>query len=226
MKKQKKRKRPTQAAKRIEHQNSRRKAGGGRNASLPSSDNTPYEKVGNNDPVSIADEVPFEIPESWEWVRASTLGQMIRGKGIKRTETVSDGKPCVRYGEIYTTYAISFTSTKSFIPQQLYDQCNLFYTGDIIFTLTGENKPDIAKAVAYFGSSPVAAGGDLAYWTNHNMSPLYLVYYMASPYCIEKNVAWQREILSFIFRLKKSVLFLFQYHRKRNKNVLLIDCKR
>ena len=35
-------------------------------------DNMPYEKIGNNEPVCIADEVPFDIPESWEWVR---LGQ-------------------------------------------------------------------------------------------------------------------------------------------------------
>ena len=150
-------------------------------------DNTPYEKVGKDEPVSIADEIPFEIPESWEWVRASSLGQMVRGKGIKRSETVPDGMPCVRYGEIYTSYNVSFTKTKSFIPQTLYDQCNIFRNGDLIFTLTGENKPDIAKTVAYLGESPVAAGGDLAYWTHHNMNPLYLVYYMASPYSIEQK---------------------------------------
>ena len=32
-------------------------------------DNLPYEKVGKNEPVCIADEVPFEIPDSWEWTR-------------------------------------------------------------------------------------------------------------------------------------------------------------
>ena len=37
-------------------------------------DNIPYEKVGKNEPVSIADEVPFEIPESWEWVKLKSLG--------------------------------------------------------------------------------------------------------------------------------------------------------
>ena len=40
---------------------------------LLSSDNTPYEKIGNNKPVSIADEVPFEIPDTWEWVRLGTI---------------------------------------------------------------------------------------------------------------------------------------------------------
>ena len=43
-------------------------------------DNLPYEKVGKNEPVCIADEVPFEIPDSWEWVRLSEIvynrGQM------------------------------------------------------------------------------------------------------------------------------------------------------
>ena len=31
------------------------------------------KKVGKNEPVCIADEVPFDIPESWEWVRLKTL---------------------------------------------------------------------------------------------------------------------------------------------------------
>ena len=37
------------------------------------SDNLPYEKVGKNEPVCIADEVPFDIPENWEWVRLGTI---------------------------------------------------------------------------------------------------------------------------------------------------------
>ena len=38
-----------------------------------SMDNLPYEKVGKNEPVCIADEVPFEIPDSWEWVRLGSI---------------------------------------------------------------------------------------------------------------------------------------------------------
>lgn len=151
-------------------------------------DNLPYEKVGKNEPVCIADEVPFEIPESWEWVRIKNLGAIIRGSGIKRNETVESGFPCVRYGEIYTTYNTSFTSTVSFIPEEINEKCKHFSYGDILMTLTGENKPDIAKAVAYLGEEPVAAGGDLAFWTAHGMNPLYLAYLLASPYVISRKV--------------------------------------
>ena len=131
--------------------------------------------------------MPFEIPDNWTWTRASSLGYMVRGKGIKRTETVEKGLPCVRYGEIYTSYNESFSKAKSFIPEDLDQACSHFFQGDIIFTLTGENKVDIAKAVAYCGDSPVAAGGDMAYWTAHGMDPMYLVFFMACPYCIEQK---------------------------------------
>ena len=113
----------------------------------------------------------------------------MRGSGIKRNETVQQGLPCVRYGELYTTYQTSFTSAVSFIAPDLYEKCKHFSYGDVLMTLTGENKPDIAKAVAYLGTEPIAAGGDLAFWTQHGMNPLFLSYIMASPYIIARKVA-------------------------------------
>ena len=55
-------------------------------------DNLPYEKVGKKEPVCIADEVPFEIPESWEWVRLSNIFSIIngdRGKNYPAKSTLS-----------------------------------------------------------------------------------------------------------------------------------------
>ena len=151
-------------------------------------DNTPYEKIGD-EVRSLADEVPFDIPDSWEWVRIRSLGEIVRGSGIKRNETVPQGCPCVRYGELYTTYQTSFTAATSFISAELDEKCKHFSYGVVLMTLTGENKPDIAKAVAYLGANPVAAGGDLAFWTRHGMNPLFLSYIMASPYIISRKVA-------------------------------------
>ncbi len=42
-------------------------------------DNTPYEKIGNNAAVSIADEVPFDIPDSWEWCRGINCAVIVVG---------------------------------------------------------------------------------------------------------------------------------------------------
>ena len=50
-------------------------------------DNLPYEKVGNNEPVCIADEVPFDIPDSWEWVRFSSVVNYSMGKTPQRKAT-------------------------------------------------------------------------------------------------------------------------------------------
>ena len=155
---------------------------------LKGADNTPYEKIGD-EVRSLADEVPFDIPDSWEWVRIRSLGEIVRGSGIKRNETVQQGLPCVRYGELYTTYQTLFTSAVSFIAPDLYEKCKHFSYGDVLMTLTGENKPDIAKAVAYLGTEPIAASGDLAFWTQHGMNPLFLSYIMASPYIIARKVA-------------------------------------
>lgn len=51
-------------------------------------DNQFYEKIGNREPVCIADDVPFEIPESWEWVRLHSLvsKEIKRGKSPKYSE--------------------------------------------------------------------------------------------------------------------------------------------
>ena len=51
-----------------------------------SSDNLPYEKVGKNEPVCIAEEVPFDIPDSWEWVRLGSFCDMYTGDSINENE--------------------------------------------------------------------------------------------------------------------------------------------
>ena len=48
------------------------------NYCLGFSDNLPYEKIGKNEPVCIAEEVPFDIPESWEWVILSFAFWLLR----------------------------------------------------------------------------------------------------------------------------------------------------
>ena len=54
--------------------------------------NLPYEKVGKNEPVCIADEVPFEIPESWEWIRHNMLFEVQGGSQPPKSKFISTPK--------------------------------------------------------------------------------------------------------------------------------------
>ncbi|MGI6063908.1 restriction endonuclease subunit S [Blautia sp.] len=42
----------------------------------------PYEKVGKNEPICIADEVPFDIPDSWEWARLGSVIELQSGQDM------------------------------------------------------------------------------------------------------------------------------------------------
>ena len=114
---------------------------------------------------------------------------MVRGNGIKRSETIETGFPCLRYGEIYTSFDVILDKPRSFVPKELFDRSVKIKKGDLVFTLTGENTEEIAKALAYLGDYEIAAGGDLAVWTGHGCDSKYLAYLMYSPQLISQKAA-------------------------------------
>ena len=138
----------------------------------------------------IENEMPFEIPANWKWVKLGDIGYFVRGNGIKRTEITTNGKPCIRYGQLYTTFKIKFKEVVSFIPEELYDKCQKVHTGDILMALTGENNFDIALATAYLGNDEIAMGGDMTKLVS-SMDPMYLVWVINSEHSIsyKRNMA-------------------------------------
>ena len=128
------------------------------------------------------DEIPFEIPESWEWCRLGDIGLFERGNGIKRDETFESGYPCVRYGEMYTKYkyAPTFEKTTSYTSKSVFEKCRKAHKGDLFMALTGENKQDISLAAQYVGDEEIAVGGDLCHFTILEAYGLYFVYLINS----------------------------------------------
>ena len=49
---------------------------------------------------SLADEVPFDIPDSWEWVRLGSIGETNIGLTYKPSDVTSDGIPVLRSNNI------------------------------------------------------------------------------------------------------------------------------
>ncbi len=76
------------------------------------SDNLPYEKVGKNEPVCIADEVPFDIPESWEWVKISDVFQTVMGQS-PRGDSVSNLKNGMEFHQGKVFFGEKYISTSN-----------------------------------------------------------------------------------------------------------------
>lgn len=115
-------------------------------------------------------------PDGVEYKRLGEIGTgFYRGSGIKRDDITSDGIPCVRYGEIYTTYHVAFSRCISHTQSQNLSKSKFFSHGDILFAITGESVADIAKSCAYLGNEDCLAGGDILVM-KHEQNPKYIAY--------------------------------------------------
>ena len=72
-----------------------------------------------------------QIPIDWLLKWAADIGSIKKGKGIKRTDILHEGLPCIRYGEIYTKYDNYVKAFDSFISISLAPGCQAINTGDI-----------------------------------------------------------------------------------------------
>ena len=102
-----------------------------------------------------------------------------RGSGITREQITEKGIPCVRYGEIYTTYNTWFSECISHTSLENISNPKYFEHGDILFAITGESVEDIAKSVAYVGNDKCLAGGDIVV-LKHEQEPRYLAHVLAT----------------------------------------------
>lgn len=144
------------------------------------------ELLGNFKSESTNDnDKPFTIPNTWRWVKFKDIGTFARGNGIKRSDIVQKGIPCIRYGEIYTSYKYKFNKAISFISEEKAITLKQAKKNDLLFTLTGESEYEIAKTITYLGDEKLFIGGDMGLFTNHNENPLYLTYYMYSSFAIK-----------------------------------------
>lgn len=119
-------------------------------------------------------------PDGVEYKKLGEIATDIyRGSGIKREQITPTGTPCVRYGEIYTTYGIWFDKCVSHTDATLISSPKYFEYGDILFVITGESVEDIAKSTAYVGQERCLAGGDIVV-LKHTQNPKYISYALAT----------------------------------------------
>lgn len=103
-----------------------------------------------------------EFKRSADWVKTPIVcfAKLYKGKGISKADLSANGKtPCIRYGELYTTYGEIIDNV--FSRTDLPDSDLVFSEGnEVLIPSSGETQEDIAKASCVLHSG-VALGGDL-----------------------------------------------------------------
>lgn len=100
--------------------------------------NRHYEKVGNNAPVCIEDELPFDIPDSWAWVRLGNLVLTVfSGKSPKYSKVPTLNKVIGQQANQWQGLDLSYVKycTDDFIV----DMPNYYYLqdGDVLLNTLG-----------------------------------------------------------------------------------------
>lgn len=127
------------------------------------------------------------MKHDWEYKRLGEVGSFQRGKGIQKTHFVTNGMPCIHYGQIHTTFGVSTLNHISEIPQDLYEQSIIASKGDVLLALTSEDVEGSCKSTAWLGDYDVAISSDAAVF-KHNLNPKFVVYYtQTKAFFIEKS---------------------------------------
>lgn len=126
------------------------------------------------------------------WMKMSEIGTFIRGKRFVRTDIVSNGVPCIHYGDMYTYYGLYATQSKGRLRSELASKMRYAQKNDVVIVAAGENKEDIGVGLAWLGDEP-AAVHDACFIFRSDLYPQYVSHYLRSNYYHKQIVKYVSE---------------------------------
>ena len=139
-------------------------------------DNLPYEQVGKNEPVCIADEIPFDIPDSWEWIRLGSIStyastkKKIKASSADRNLWGLDLEDIEKGGRLL--------SKKKVGERKATGDKTIFEEGDILYS---KLRPYLLK-IMIADESGICTPEIVPFKVFGNINPEYIVAYLKSPY--------------------------------------------
>ena len=138
-------------------------------------DNTPYEKIGN-EVRSLADEVPFDIPDSWEWVR---LGSIVYNRGQITPSTdfcyIDIGSIDNKNQKLNPTDTVIAPDKAPSRARKLVDK------GDVLYSTVRPYLHNMCIVDRDFSCIPIASTGFAVLTCHAELCNKFLFYYMISP---------------------------------------------
>ena len=130
--------------------------------------------------MSKLDELIREFcPDGVEYKKLGEIATISRGGNFQKKDFLTEGVPCIHYGQIYTKYGLFADKTFTFISEECAKKQKMARPNDIVMAVTSENIEDVCKCLAWLGDEPVAVSGHSAI-IHHNQNAKYLVYYFHS----------------------------------------------
>ena len=130
--------------------------------------------------MSKLDELLRELcPNGVEYKKLGEIATISRGGNFQKKDFLTEGVPCIHYGQIYTKYGLFTDKTFTFISEECAKKQKMAQPNDIVMAVTSENIEDVCKCLAWLGDEPAAISGHSAI-IHHNQNAKYLVYYFHS----------------------------------------------
>jgi type I restriction enzyme, S subunit len=140
------------------------------------------------------DSLLAELASASATVPMGALGRFIRGRRFTKTDLVTEGLPCIHYGEIYTSYGVGATRARSHVRPEMAEMLRFAHPGDVVIAAVGETAEDVAKALAWLGHENVAIHDD-CFAFRHEMNPRFVAY------CLQTS-AFHEQKAKFVARGK------------------------
>ncbi len=117
-----------------------------------------------------------EVSERFDLVRLDEVGELLKGKGIPKSDVQEHGIPCVRYGELYTKHHRIIRKFESFISDDVKTKSFQLKKHDILFAGSGETITEIGKSAAFVDDIEAYVGSDTLLFRPYEMDGYYLGY--------------------------------------------------
>jgi len=114
-------------------------------------DNLHYEKFADGSVKCIEDEIPFELPDGWAWVRLQSISTMSNGTA-KRSGSDGTQTAVLRLADLGDN-EISFSDTRNVILTDAEIKKYALSAGDVIFVRVNGSKENVGKSY-YFEGKP------------------------------------------------------------------------